>query len=700
MKFIILAPLLAALSAGRFVASPVESVVKLITELKATVEKDGQEELTAYDKYACWCEETLATKAADIAKAKTDIENMRRLYIKLGGELASLEVDIKQIKKDLAQNLESQKEAKEIRDKELEEYMEERTEAENCIGALEAAIKILTNAGTKSTKFLATLEEAQVLSMVGSLRGVLGTRTVRQKVPQKDLDLVRQFIENPDDYLKAKDVMVALQAEPKEIRKPPAGYNQDYAPQSGQIQGVLKQMYDDFTGKLEGANVEESKHRKAHEELMEVKKKEQVALEGTLQSSETAQAEKTSEHADTKSMLDLTQEQLEADEKFFAQTKDSCKKKAQSWAERTRLRAEELQGMTTAIKILSSEDAKKTFDGATTTFLQVSAAPEASAYKHLRALADKFGGLALAQVAAAAKAGGHFDKVINMIDSLIRKLKYEGEEDVSARAKCEEEQDRNKKAIEDLNFDLDKVKEKLERYDGKKKELQTNIESIQKEIDESNKTITEMKAQREKEWAEYSQATKDDLEAIQLLTEAIHSLSKFYKDNNIKTTALIQAEPDGVGDRPEEAAPETWEDEKYGGKKSESGGIIAILEMIKEDLEREVKLTGEADAAGRVNFASDLKAAEQSMGRQMKMKADADAELADVMRQIGYREEDKTSLGNDLDGEEKIKEALEKQCGWVETHFDERARKRKIEIEGLQEARHFLMGAVVLPGKR
>ena len=53
--------------------------------------------------------------------------------------------------------------------------------------------------------------------------------------------------------------------------------------------------------------------------------------------------------------------QLEADEKFFEDTKQACQTKATEWSVRTRLRTEELNGMQVAIKILSSPDAKKTF---------------------------------------------------------------------------------------------------------------------------------------------------------------------------------------------------------------------------------------------------------------------------------------------------------------------------------------------------
>jgi len=395
--------------------------------------------------------------------------------------------------------------------------------------------------------------------------------------------------------------------------------------------------------------------------------------------------------ADSKSSLDDTKKQLEADETFFSQSKQSCKDKAQAWAERTRLRAEELQGMNTAISILSSDEAKKTFENATTTFLQLSAAESGTAYKEVRAIAEKFGGPALAQVAAEVKSGGHFDKVIHMIENMILKLKEEGQDDIKHRDLCETKQDKNKKTMEDLDFDIDKLKEKLDRMGDKKKELQSKIDKTEEEIEKSETTIKEMKDQRSKEFADFSQATKDDLEAIQLIQSAIVSLSKFYQDNNIKMTNLMQGEP--------EKAPDTWEDDSYGGKKSESTSIISILTMIKDDLVKEVEQGKDSDAASQVNFANDLKAIEDALDAQKQTKAESDMELAEVLRQLGYRGEDKEDLNKDLDGEKEIKEGLEKDCDWIKSDFDKRATNRKLEIEGLQEAKHFLAGAVVLPPK-
>merc|ERR1719284_737849 len=86
--------------------------------------------------------------------------------------------------------------------------------------------------------------------------------------------------------------------------------------------------------------------------------------------------------------------------------------------------------------------------------------------------------------------------------------------------------------MEDLDFKIDKLKEKLGRNADEAKELSKKIKTTKEGIEKSEATIKEMKEMRDKEWKDFSQATKDDLNAISLLEQAIASLSKFYKDNN------------------------------------------------------------------------------------------------------------------------------------------------------------------------
>merc|ERR1719420_1741695 len=170
---------------------PVKRVVVLIKELQAKIEADGKAEQKTYDKFACWCEKTLARKAAAIDAAKETIDKTQREIVELKGRLGELGATIKQLEKEIAENEEARKEATEIREKENEDYEAERTESEQCIGALEAAIKVLTGAGKKA--MLETLQEAQLLSVVDGVKGVLNRMPSSHSLEEKDMSLMKDF---------------------------------------------------------------------------------------------------------------------------------------------------------------------------------------------------------------------------------------------------------------------------------------------------------------------------------------------------------------------------------------------------------------------------------------------------------------------------------------------------------------------------
>jgi len=131
MKVLILGALLVACAgAARLNQTPMTRVAELLLDLQRGVEKDGVMEQKSYDKYACWCEKTLARKANDIAEGKETIASTQAEIEKLMGDLGSIGASVEALKADIADNLASQQEATEMRDKEFGEYSLERTESE------------------------------------------------------------------------------------------------------------------------------------------------------------------------------------------------------------------------------------------------------------------------------------------------------------------------------------------------------------------------------------------------------------------------------------------------------------------------------------------------------------------------------------------------------------------------------------------
>jgi len=664
--------------------TPMARVVELIADLKGKVEADGKAEQGAFDKYACWCEKTLERKASDISAAKELIAETEILIAKLKGEIASHGAEIAQLNKDIAANHAAQKEATEMRNKEYAEYDEERTEAEQCIGALEAATKVLTGAGTKKGFLDTSTHKTQLLSVSAGLRSVLRFQNFPKGVSEQDLDMLKSFVSKPEDFMaKHATAMSAAQ-----VGQNPFG---DYAPQSTQIQGILKGMYDAFTTDLEKDNANEAEAQKSFEALIATKKEELATLQATLESQETDQAAKNKKLKESQVLKDDTVDQLNADEAFFADTKDACKAKAKEWSIRTRLRTEELAGMGEAMKILS--DGAATFKNATTTFLQVASVKKHSqtkkAYEELRKLASQYKSISLARIAAKVQMGGHFDKVLGMIDDMIALLRKEEAEDIVHRDLCENAQNANKNEMADLEHQIKKADEMLKRFGNTAKELGEEIGSLETDIQGTEKNQKDLLDMRNEESADFKQALKDDADAIVLLKKAITALSKFYKNNKIPLE-LAQKAPEYSKD--EDKPPAVFEDANYGGRKSESGGILAILAMLTEDLEKEMADARGDDADAQAKYEKQNGALQNTLDAQTATKVSLEEEKAGVEEKIDATEDFKKGKSDDKGAEGDTAKALATDCKWVKTHFDTRREKRKTEMQGLVDAKAFLAG--------
>jgi phage shock protein A len=696
--FLVLAFCSGPLALATAAKTPMDQTVELIESLVKQVERDGETEQASFDEYSCWCEKTLERKANDISSGKELIDEMDTLVKKLEGEIGSHTAEIDKLNKDIAKNAQTQQDATDLRMKEHNEYMSDRTESEQCIGALEAAIRVISGDasfkhGSLAKTFLqGSMHEAELLSVVAGVRRALSHKVTKQSMSSADIDVMRDFVTKPDDFVgKASNAMSAAQ-----IGQNPFG---DYAPQSTRIQGILKGMYDAFTADLEKDNADEADKQKSFQELMATTRQEESTLKATLEKQESDKASKTKKSTESQVLRDDTFADVKADGAFFEETKLACKTKATLWSVRTRLRTEELNGMQEAIRILSSLGAKAVFKNSTTTFLQLASvhkhtqgsSDRTKAYNKLRELAANYKSRGMAKIAMEVKSGGPFDKVIAMVDEMIALLRREEQEDIEHRDRCENSLNDNDNERGDLDHEISKTEKSLARMDREKSDLEDDIKKLEKEISDTTDDQRVLLKMRNEEERDFRQALKDDMDAAALLRQAIVALSKFYKKNKIPLPQLIQQGPEYKDDA--DKAPETsWSGSDYGGRQSESGGIMAILEMLVEDTEKEIKENRADDADAQEKYNKQNDALQATLDSQEETKANVEGQLGDLKEKIADYDAYEDEKTKDNKAAKATADSLATDCKWVKTHFDSRREKRKIEMQGLVDAKGFLAG--------
>merc|ERR1719502_349067 len=126
----------------------------------------------------------------------------------------------------------------------------------------------------------------------------------------------------------------------------------------------------------------------------------------------------------------------------------------------------------------------------------VSHAYRMKAYTSLKSLASKYKEMNMVEVAVAVKNGGHFDKIMGMIDEMIAALRKEEAEDIAHRDRCQNAQGKNGNDMADLDHDIAKAGEELERMGDKETELKATIKSLEEEITTSKTSLEELLSMR------------------------------------------------------------------------------------------------------------------------------------------------------------------------------------------------------------
>merc|ERR1719261_2409669 len=131
---------------------------------------------------------------------------------------------------------------------------------------------------------------------------------------------------------------------------------QSYAPQSGQIFGILKQMQEDFETNLASSQAAEKKAVTEFEMLKAAKKDEIATAQKLVVKLDADIADFTEKHAQAASELDDNEKQLADDTEFLAALEKKCASAEEEFAARTKARYAEISAVEDTIKYLNSDE--------------------------------------------------------------------------------------------------------------------------------------------------------------------------------------------------------------------------------------------------------------------------------------------------------------------------------------------------------
>merc|ERR1719210_1093640 len=269
----------------------------------------------------CYCQTGGKDLSASISTAEEKIPSLGSEIKASEAKLAQAKESLKQAQTDRAAAQAAMKEATAVREKDAASYADLKAESEANLAAANKAITAVSNG--MSGSFLQT-------PAAGALRQVVGKAGLLDSDDQRTL--------------------LAFLSQ-----------NSKYAPQSGAIVGILKQMVETMQANLDDATASENEAIKIFKGLIAAKTKEIEACGATVEAKTKQIGELGVDIVEMKEDLTDTEKGLAEDQKFLADLQSSCSTKSAEWDERQKTRAEELVALADTIKILNNDDALELF---------------------------------------------------------------------------------------------------------------------------------------------------------------------------------------------------------------------------------------------------------------------------------------------------------------------------------------------------
>jgi len=469
---------------------------------------------------------------------------------------------------------------------------------------------------------------------------------------------------------------------------------QSYAPQSGQIFGILGQMKEDFEVNLAEERKAEEKAESEYQSLKAAKQDEIATGEKLIVSIDGSIADTQEKYATEAKELEDTEEQLAMDEEFLATLKSKCATMDADFDKRTKDRLTEIDAVEDTIKILNSDESFEAFDkmeAPQPMFLQTrSSEPERRqrAVSALQRAARVSGKPEMALLAVSAQLDA-FTKVKALIDKMVAELTKQQKEEIAHRDYCIAELNENEKSTA-------AAYDKKASLEAKIADLEKTIEKLTQDIDASKKAVADMMDQmkrasetREAENAEFQTTVSDHRIMSIILTKALDRMKQVY--------AMLQQRGPGA---PHIATSGTHTDpgngpakfKKY-DKNAGGGKVVAMLEEVLADTKKTEDQAMASEMDSQTTYENFMKDSNKMITSESKAIADMSGSKASAKESLSMAKTDFKQTMTELEGLDATSKDLHASCDYLLKNFDARQKARAAEVDALNEAKNILSGA-------
>jgi len=667
--------------------NPIRRIVNLLQMMAKEIETDGEKDEEMHEKYICYCKTNVGKLQDSIADLEAEIPQIESSLEEAVSTKTQIEADLVKHKQDREDAKAAIADATAQREKEAASYADESTEDKANIAACKKAV------------------DAIAKGMAGMfLQSDAGT-ALRNIVLNRSMDRYQRSVLT--EFLSTK-----------------AASSTEYAPASGEIVGILKQLLEDMEKELGDITKDEDAAIAEFESLVAAKEKEIQAATEAIETKTEKNGSIAVKIVNLKNDLEDAKEALGEDGKFLAELKKGCSTAEADYESRVKGRAEELVAVQETIKILNDDDAldlfKKTLPSPS--LLQLTTTNDDVRADALDKLANvqnsqKLGFIELALMGKKVS----FDKVIAMMDDMVVLLKKEQKDDEAQKEWCENEFETSEDKDAELKRKLEGLEASIEEMTAGIAKLGDEIKALEDGIVALDKSVAEATETRKEEHAEFVTVSAQNNAAVQLLGVAENRLNKFYNPTVYKAPERrelteeerIYVNSGGVDPRDaEEAAaaqtgiagtgitalaqdgvPPPPPPAQGAYKKKDAGGPTALIQKLANELKMEIQSNEQEEKQAQKDYEELMAESAAKRAEDSKMITEKESQKAGLEGDLEQGKKDKKATATELMALGEYVAGLHGSCDFLLKNFEVRKEARAGEIDAIGKAKAVLSGA-------
>jgi len=662
--------------------NPLSKTIELLESLKAKVLAEGEAEAKAFKDYMEWCDDTTKNGAFLIKSLLAKKEKAESCIDKSKACLETCSTSAEELAAAIATAEAELKNATLIRDKEKDDFLAAEAELADAIDTLERAINIISREMAKNPALLQKVDTSSVERLTKSLGVVIAAAALSVPDQKKLVALVQdraKSLQSEDDRAEADEAVLGA--------PDPAVYKTH----STSIVEVLEDMLEKAEAELKDLRKAETNAQHNYDLLKQSLTDEIAANEKAMADNKATKEGCESELATCTADLTQLEKDIAAAEEDLKTAQNTCMQVAADHEVSLAGRAEEIKGLTAAIKILKSTTPDA--EAQTYSLLQVLGGSalktradlaNAEIVSLIKRLAQKEHSAALAQLASKITAvmrygsttgDDVFAKIKGLIKDLIDRLMKEAAAEATEKAYCDSEMAKTEAKKSELEDDVAKLSAKIDKAAATSASLKEDVKELQAALAALAKTQAEMDKMRKEESAQFL-AAKSELEmGITGVNKALEVLRAYYGG------AFLQGGASSVALAQQPPLPEFHEKASGAG-----GSIIDILEVVLSDFSSELakRTTEESDAQSAYEKMTQENKVEKTMKEQdVKYKTQ---EFKSLDKAVAEMTSDRETEQAELDAVLEYFSKLKDRCIAKPETYAERKRRREAEIAGLKEA--------------